>query len=264
MWRRRSRGPSMCAGSSTAIGGAIVANELARLETIEFRADWAAAHTVHGDHTRVEHLARRPGQRRADALVVMARRSAAMTSDHVPARPLISVVVDWPTFKGPMCELEDGTVITPVQIRELLTEAEIERIVFDPARPPHRRRRETPLLHRRPPAGHRGPRPALHPPRLPRAGVTMRDRPHRAVGPRWRDDHRQRPAPLSRPQPPTQPPTTRTGGRTGALSRGAWARLRSTRPVQRDGSALPRRAPATGGHVLDPADGIAMDGILRS
>ncbi len=36
------------------------------------------------------------------------------------------------TFAGQVCELANGTVITPGQIAGLLPDADIERIVFDP------------------------------------------------------------------------------------------------------------------------------------
>ena len=60
----------------------------------------------------------------------MARRSAAMPADHVPARPLITVLVGYETFAGRVCELADGTVVTPGQIVPLLATADIERVVF--------------------------------------------------------------------------------------------------------------------------------------
>ncbi len=114
------------------VDGTIVLNELQRIEQRLFKADWDAAKAIHGDDTRIEHLDRTPKQRRADALVEVARRSAAMTSDHHPARPLLSVLVGYETFAGPICELFDGTVVTPGQVAPLLSEADIERVVFDP------------------------------------------------------------------------------------------------------------------------------------
>ncbi len=40
-------------------------------------------------------------------------------------------MVGYETFAGAICELGDGTVITPGQLLPLLSEADIERIVFD-------------------------------------------------------------------------------------------------------------------------------------
>lgn len=93
--------------------------------------DWAAAKEIHGDDTRVELLARTPAQRRADAMVVMAERAMAMPKGARLPRPLVTVHVGYETFAGPLCELSNGTVITPGQIIPLLTEAEIERAVFE-------------------------------------------------------------------------------------------------------------------------------------
>ncbi len=46
-------------------------------------------------------------------------------------RPLISVLAGYETFAGRICELADGTVITPGTAASLLDEALIERVVFD-------------------------------------------------------------------------------------------------------------------------------------
>ncbi len=79
----------------------------------------------------MEDLARTAAQRRHDALVEMARRSAAKPQDANPARPLITVLVGYETFSHSICELADGTVIPPSSMLALLDEADIERIVFD-------------------------------------------------------------------------------------------------------------------------------------
>ncbi|MCU1499763.1 MAG: endonuclease [Acidimicrobiales bacterium] len=118
-------------GRTDAIPGAIILGELERLERQLWAEDWAAARAEHGLDARPHHLARTTAQRMADALELMARRSAAMVPDARPARPLITVLVGYETFKGRVCELADGTVLTPGQVASLLTEADIERIVFD-------------------------------------------------------------------------------------------------------------------------------------
>jgi hypothetical protein len=46
---------------------------------------------------------------------------------------LISVLVDYQTFAGRVCQLGDGTVITPAVVASMLTAADIERVVFDAA-----------------------------------------------------------------------------------------------------------------------------------
>ena len=40
------------------------------------------------------------------------------------------MLVGYETFKGRVCELADGTVLTPGQVAGLLSDADIERVVF--------------------------------------------------------------------------------------------------------------------------------------
>lgn len=113
------------------IGGAVLRQRLEEIEHELFCADWDAAKAEHGNKTTAANLARTPAQRRADALVEMARRSAAAPADGKAPRPLITVLVDFATLLGRVCELANGTVVTPGQLAGLLTDADIERIVFD-------------------------------------------------------------------------------------------------------------------------------------
>ena len=116
------------------VGGAIFTTELARIEQELFDSDWATAKAVHGDDTRASHLTRTPPQRRADALVEMAHRSASYEprtdSDSQP-RPLFSVHIG-PDTVNRLCELASGTVIAPGLLVPYLGEADIERIIYDP------------------------------------------------------------------------------------------------------------------------------------
>lgn len=119
-------------GRLDAIDGAIVATELRRLERLLFEQDWADLRAEHGDAATKDRLARTPAQRRADALRLMAERSAAHDDAQArPARVLLSVYVDYPTLAGRICELANGTVVTPGQVAGLLSAADIERVVFD-------------------------------------------------------------------------------------------------------------------------------------
>lgn len=111
------------------VSGAIVADEVARLEQLLFEQDWTAARAEHGATALPEHLPRTAGQRRADALVEMARRSAHMPTGAQAARPLITVLVGEKSL-AEVCELAAGTVLAPQQVVPLLGEADIERIVF--------------------------------------------------------------------------------------------------------------------------------------
>ena len=69
-------------------------------------------------------------QRRADALVEMARRAMAAPADAKQPRPLISVVMgDW-SFRR-LCELSDGAIITPNALVPYVTTADVEAVLFD-------------------------------------------------------------------------------------------------------------------------------------
>src|SRR5262249_57979031 len=74
------------------IGGTEVATALRRIERELFEVDWNQAKELHGDDVTVEHLARTPAQRRADALVEMARRAMAMPAGGPVPRPLLTGV----------------------------------------------------------------------------------------------------------------------------------------------------------------------------
>jgi hypothetical protein len=116
------------------ISGAIVSEELSRLEHELFDADWAEAKQRLGRDPKVTELVRTSGQRRADALVEMAARSKAMPADARRPAPLFSVLVDYPTLSGRVCELAQGTVIAPGALLAWLDEAIVERAVFGPGK----------------------------------------------------------------------------------------------------------------------------------
>ena len=118
------------------ISGSIVAGELERIEQAMFEADWASARAALDDDHEicVTDLVRSPGQRRADALVEMATRSQTAPSDGRRPTPLISILVDYGTLRGRVCELAEGTVIAPGSLLPWLNEAYLERVVFAPAR----------------------------------------------------------------------------------------------------------------------------------
>ena len=118
-------------GTLHPVYGTAVETSLGRIEHELFERDWAQAKAIHGDDTRLEHLARTAGQRRHDALVVMAMRAEAWHPGSATRRPLISVLVDWPTMHGRICELEDGTHLSVDQALHVLTVADVERAVFE-------------------------------------------------------------------------------------------------------------------------------------
>lgn len=112
------------------VGGAIYLGELSRLERLLFDQDWAAARARLGHEPSVVDLDRTPAQRRADAQVLMAERSAAKAPSAVEPRVLLQVLVGYETFAGRVCELADGTVVTPGQVVSLLGQADVQRVVF--------------------------------------------------------------------------------------------------------------------------------------
>jgi hypothetical protein len=93
-------------------------SELNRL-TEELRLEDKASGTV-----------RTAGQRRVDAMVEMAKRSRTARRGGLRPRPLLTVLVGADTLKT-VCELANGTVIAPGQVVPLLSEADLERVVFD-------------------------------------------------------------------------------------------------------------------------------------
>ena len=113
------------------ISGAVVAKALGAIEQELFEADWAEAKAREGEHVRMSHLARTPAQRRADALVEMARRSMALPAGSRLPEPLFSVLVGYETFAGRVCELASGAVVAPADLVRWLGEAWVERVVFD-------------------------------------------------------------------------------------------------------------------------------------
>ena len=114
------------------IGGGELAEALRRIEEELFKTDWAAAKDLHGDGVKVEDLARTPAQRRADAMVEMARRAVAAPIGANKPRPLISVLVGYETMHGPVRETFNRTVVSTGTVARLLGEADVERVVFGP------------------------------------------------------------------------------------------------------------------------------------
>jgi hypothetical protein len=121
-------------------------DELTRLEQQMFKADWADARAKHGERANHTHLARTADQRRHDALIEMARRSRIHPENPAPVgRTVLTLHMDYETFIAELahhtgtpvlyptdrlCELDDGTVITPSQALNAALGGEVRRIVF--------------------------------------------------------------------------------------------------------------------------------------
>ena len=114
------------------IDGAIVTKELKRIEEELFKADWAQAKERLGRDPHADELGRTPAQRRADAMVEMAVRSASSPPDAKKPKPLFSVLIGFETLAERISQIEGGPVVTPGSLLEWLDRAEFERIVWLP------------------------------------------------------------------------------------------------------------------------------------
>ena len=112
------------------VHGEIFARELERLERELFEADVVEAKERVGADFTLGELRRTPRQRRADALALMAARSAAKPADATEPRILLQAVVGEDSLRR-MCELSNRQVVTPGEVLPLLEWADMERIVFE-------------------------------------------------------------------------------------------------------------------------------------
>jgi hypothetical protein len=83
------------------------------------------------EELRSADLRRSAAQRRADALVEMATRSATAPADGRRPEPLFTVLVGYETLAGTICELANATMVTPGSLVRWLESAWVERVVFD-------------------------------------------------------------------------------------------------------------------------------------
>jgi hypothetical protein len=113
------------------ISGEIVATTLRMIEQDLFEHDWKTAKARLGRDPLIMELDRTPAQRRADALVEMATRARTAPAGGRRPAPLFTVVVGLETLKGRVLELFNRTVITPGTAAQWLTDAYVERVVFD-------------------------------------------------------------------------------------------------------------------------------------
>jgi hypothetical protein len=128
------RGTGLLKGTLTPAARVALQAALRGIEQEMWQADLAHAKEQHGPDATPAQITRTAAQRRHDALLELAHR-ACSGSDRggKRPRPLISVLVDYQTLAGRVCELGDGTVITPGVVASMLQEADIERVVFDGA-----------------------------------------------------------------------------------------------------------------------------------
>ena len=113
------------------ISRTIVHDELSRIEGELFDQEWKEAKARLGRDPHRDELARRPWQRRADAMVEMAIRSRTAPPGGRRPEPLFTVLVGYEMLSGPILELANGIVLTPGELVPYLDQAWIERVVFD-------------------------------------------------------------------------------------------------------------------------------------
>ena len=106
-------------GNLDALSGEIFKGELDRL------AELIRVHDI------ADGVERSPKQRRAAALVEMATRSATAPAGGIRPKALITVTMGVDHFAW-MCKTAAGTIIEPELVMPYLSDAEIERIIFDP------------------------------------------------------------------------------------------------------------------------------------
>ena len=118
------------------LGGAVVANALDRIEQEFYEADWSEAKERLGRDPHRGELARTSGQRKVDALVELAIRAQTAPADGRRPEPLFSILVDYQTLLGRICQLEGGAgaPVSPDSIWAWLNGAYFERIVFAPGK----------------------------------------------------------------------------------------------------------------------------------
>jgi hypothetical protein len=112
------------------VSGTIVSDELRRREQALFDADWAEAKQRLGREPLLHELARTPDQRRADAMVDMALRSATLPRHARKPAPLFTVVFGAERFTH-LCQLASGRTISPQALVAWMDEAQLEAIVFE-------------------------------------------------------------------------------------------------------------------------------------
>jgi len=126
---RTFRGGIHISGFLPTLEGTAFLLEFHRLQQLEYEKDLAVAREEWGDEA-AKHLPRTARQRGADALIEMAKRSAAMPAGRRLPVPLFTVLTGHDTARQALCQLEDGTVLNPAQMIPYMTEADFERIVF--------------------------------------------------------------------------------------------------------------------------------------
>src|SRR4029453_1572122 len=93
--------------------------------------DWADAKARLGREPRLHELGRTPGQRRADALVEMAVRSASTPPHAKRPRPLFTLVIGAERFFH-LSQLAPGRTTPPAAVTPWIDNADLQAMLFEP------------------------------------------------------------------------------------------------------------------------------------
>ena len=130
---------------SDVISGTALKEAIDRVKQELFAADWRHARATHGDAATPADMPRTAAQRRHDALIEIALRATATSTDRALPEPLVNIICDWDTFSQATldlaggrpryhpegtCELLDGTPVTPQQALEQALLGHVSRIVM--------------------------------------------------------------------------------------------------------------------------------------
>lgn len=112
------QGNVVISGDLDPVRGQIFLQELTRLEREIYLADKEAG------------ITRSTSQRQAEALTMMATRSATTPADGHKPRPLFTVLLGDQNFRH-LCELANSTVLPPSHLGRWLADADMESVLFD-------------------------------------------------------------------------------------------------------------------------------------
>lgn len=144
--RPRAEGGWDLTGNLDEVSGVEFNEILAHFTEAEWRADWDEARTRLGNTATTNDLRRSEAQRRADALLTMARAAASGTGAG-NSRPTVNFLIDQDTFEATLkgqpidarrwrdvvCRSENGRPLHPDDVVNTALWANIRRVVYDSA-----------------------------------------------------------------------------------------------------------------------------------
>ncbi len=147
MMRPRADDGWTLTASFDAIGGAEFNEVFAYYIEAEWRTDWAEARSRVGEAATMLDLRRSESQRRADALVAMARAAAAAPAGAARPLPTVNVLIDAATFESTLkgepidtrryrdivCRTQSGRFLHTSEAVNTALWAHIRRVVYDSA-----------------------------------------------------------------------------------------------------------------------------------